>query len=102
MAAIEGRFGLDRFQNIPIANDKFLNFFCSANHSSVSAAKLEAEYVLTILKRHKLLLLTICTRKDKATGGLLSLRFATSEALDVAADVYHGVCYKNAIVKFSC
>lgn len=30
-------------------------------------------------------------RKDTGSGGLYSLRFTWSEALDTAADVYHGV-----------
>ena len=30
-------------------------------------------------------------RKDKATGGVFAGRFTWSEALDTAADIYHGV-----------
>lgn len=30
-------------------------------------------------------------RKEKATGGVFSAGFRLGEALDIAADVYHGV-----------
>jgi hypothetical protein len=41
--------------------------------------------------------LTTRNRKERATGGVFSAGFSQSEALDIAADVYHGVRYRALI-----
>lgn len=35
-------------------------------------------------------------RKEKAIGGAFAFRFTWSQALDIAADVYHGVSFNPA------
>lgn len=36
-------------------------------------------------------------RKDKATAGVFARPFGTNEAIDIVADIYHGVSYSYRV-----